>query len=248
MYEKIKALVFKVVPKSWIKTNEQFLRKVISTRYKGHQYRCNVCDFEMKRFIILQNGNKICPHCGSLPRTRRLLQLIESEINELELLHFSPSLGMKNKIIKLQPKKYVTSDYEGEFQADKQYDIQNIACEDASFNAVICFHVLEHIPDDKKAMQELFRILKPAGKIYIQTPFKEGEIYEDASIVTSQDRRIHFGQEDHVRVYAVEGLKQRLEATGFVVEIKQFVSEPNNELGFEQEEIILIAEKKARTE
>ena len=92
-----------------------------------------------------------------------------------------------------------------------------------------------------QAMKELYRVLKPNGTVLIQTPFKEDEIYEDYTITSETNRLLHFGQEDHVRIYSVDGLKKRLESEGFSVSVKQF--EENEYLGFSDKEIILFATK-----
>jgi predicted SAM-dependent methyltransferase len=111
----------------------------------------------------------------------------------------------------------------------------------------ICYHVLEHITADAQAISELYRILKPGGTCWIQTPFKEGEIYEDFSITDAAERWEHFHQEDHVRIYSAEGLAQRLSAGGFEVEILHFKEKENpdehKQMGYKQEETILLARK-----
>jgi len=197
----------------------------------------------MTKFIVLSNGNKLCPKCGSLPRTRRLWQLIEPTIAGKDILQFSPSKSLSDRIANSNPKSYVTTDYEDEFEADKKHDIQAIDELDNSFDIVICYHVLEHIPDDRKAMSELYRILRPNGSCYIQTPFKDGDIYEDNNINTPEGRLAHFGQEDHLRIYSVAGLKSRLEENGFKVEVKECLETEDNRLGQRETEIILIATK-----
>jgi SAM-dependent methyltransferase len=55
---------------------------------------------------------------------------------------------------------------------------------------------LEHVADDRKAMSELRRILRPSGTAIIMVPLEEGldETYENPSIVSEADRLIHFGQ------------------------------------------------------
>lgn len=78
----------------------------------------------------------------------------------------------------------------------------------------------------------------------IQTPFKKGSIYENAAIKYPSDRKVHFGQEDHVRIYSVNGLKLRLEQVGFLVKIMMFSEDENNYYGFKTEEYILIATRK----
>ena len=83
------------------------------------------------------------------------------------------------------------------------------------------------IPDDKAAIGEMFRILRPGGRAILQVPLEEGvtEIHEDPSITTVAGRRKHFGQGDHVRKYAAKGLRERLEAVGFEVEIVDYLGQ-----------------------
>ena len=88
--------------------------------------------------------------------------------------------------------------------------------------------------------KEIYRVLKPNGTVLIQTPFKDGEIYEDYAITSESERLIHFGQEDHVRIYSVDGLKKRLESVGFSIIVKQY--EKDEYLGFSNE-IMLVATK-----
>ena len=88
----------------------------------------------------------------------------------------------------------MTSDYAGEFKATKRLNIVAIDEPDDSYDIVICYHILEHIENDLKAMKELKRILKPGGKCFIQTPFKSGDIYENEEVKTEEERLIHFGQ------------------------------------------------------
>ncbi len=89
-------------------------------------------------------------------------------------------------------------------------------------------------------MNELYRVLKKGGSCIIQTPFKDGEIYEDDSIKTAEDRLKYFGQEDHVRIYSLDGLEKRLNQSGFDVNIEQFNEEENNYNGFNPTEYLLI--------
>ena len=107
---------------------------------------------------------------------------------------------------------------------------------------IICYHILEHIDSDQQAMKELFRVLKTDGTCLIQTPFKDGETYEDFSIKTKEDRLKHFGQDDHVRIYSISGLKERLEKSGFLVDVQTF---PKDDFfGLSENEHILVCSKK----
>ena len=112
---------------------------------------------------------------------------------------------------------YYSTDISGDFISDYQFNILKIDKRSEQFDLIICYHILEHIQDDIQAIKELYRVLKFSGTAIIQTPFKEGDNYENQSIINSQDRLKHFGQEDHVRIYSIEGLKSRLESCGFQV-------------------------------
>ena len=113
---------------------------------------------------------------------------------------------------------YLTSDLESPL-ADVKADICNLPFEDNSFEVIFCNHVLEHIPDDAKAMSELFRVLKPGGWGILQVPisYQREVTYEDPTVVSKEERKEKFGQYDHVRVYGLDYYK-RLENTGFIVE------------------------------
>ena len=151
----------------------------------------------------------ICPFCGSLSRTRRLWKLLFEDLNiKGKVLHFSPSRSLYRRLKKIETIDYISTDFENEFLADQKYDITKLEIADNQFDFIICYHILEHIENDGQAMKELFRVLKPGGVAIIQTPFKEGEIYENDKIISPEDRKIHFHQEDHVRIYSVEGLKK----------------------------------------
>ena len=243
MYEALKKIGYYFIPKKFIKNNEGFIRNIISIKYLGNKYQCNICSFNMSSFILQKNEEKICPKCGSLSRNRRLWDLIKGKIQSKEILHFSASKSISQKINKSSHNSYITSDYEDEFEAIKKYNIENIDEDKDTFDFIICYHILEHIENDESAMNELYRILKPNGECYIQTPFKKGNIFEDTSIVSPEERLKYFGQEDHVRIYSVDGLKKRLEKAKFKVSVKHFKEAKNNKFGFHEDETVLIAQK-----
>ncbi len=243
MYNQLKKSIYKIVPKSFIIKNEVLFRNILFPLYKGNQHQCNICERKNKTFILNQRGEKLCPACGSMPRDRRLFSVFNdySKDKTLKLLDFSPSRSLYRYFTKQQEITYFPTDFSNEFIAKYHYDITNIPVEDHFFDRIFCYHILEHIDADITAMQELFRVLKPNGIAFIQTPFKEGEIYEDPNIISKEDRLKHFGQDDHVRIYSVEGLSERLASVGFKVEIKTF--EKDDYYGFSDQETILILEK-----
>ena len=243
MYNSLKKIIHTVLPNKGIFKIEPYLRSLWSLCYRGSKYECTICRTKLRKWIILSNQDKICPNCGGLSRDRRLWQLIENNYltNNLNVLDFSPSRSLYRKW-KKQNVTYKATDLSGDFISDNQYDITSIPVDDNTFDLIVCYHILEHIIEDILAIKELQRILKPTGTLFVQTPFKEGEIYEDYTITSEKDRLHHFGQEDHVRVYSVEGLKNRLTQSGFEVVVNQY----NNKdiiYGLTENEIVLIMKK-----
>ena len=164
----------------------------------------------------LNGGDLLCPFCGSRSRTRALFQLLEEKkLLCGTVLHFSPSRSLYRKLKHHPSISYIATDFADEFIADHHFDIRSIDLKNESVDLIVCFHVLEHIIEDQKAMRELARVLKPNGLCLIQTPFKLGDIYEDSCIIDPQERLAAYGQEDHVRVYSVAGIRERLLYNGF---------------------------------
>jgi ubiquinone/menaquinone biosynthesis C-methylase UbiE len=249
MYLRVKKIITQLIPKETLIKNEIYLRKAYSLFYMGNKLECNICNSKLRKFILLDNGNLLCPDCGSSARDRRLWEVLNPEFltQNISVLDFSPSRCLYRKLKKQSDAgrkfSYQSTDISGDFIADLSLDITDTRLPDESYNLVICFHVLEHIEDDLKAMKELYRIMKKNGYGIIQTPFKEGETYEDFSKATPEERLKHFGQQDHVRIYSLAGLKSRLEKTGFEVEVRKYSEEPGNYFGFKEEDVVLVVKK-----
>jgi SAM-dependent methyltransferase len=107
----------------------------------------------------------------------------------------------------------------------------DLACLDAvrlpftegTFGLVVANHVLEHIPDDREVMKELFRVLKRGGAAILQVPIglRLGAILESLEALSDDERIDRFGQKDHVRIYSLQGIRERLELAGFRVRVYQ---------------------------
>jgi SAM-dependent methyltransferase len=170
--------------------------------------------------------NARCPRCQSLERHRLLWLYIQQRTDlltaKLSVLHFAPEYFFQRKFSALPNLRYVAADLNPTMGMVRM-DVTEIPCADASFDVVLCNHVLEHIPDDRRAMREILRILKPGGWAILQTPFEpeRENTYEDPSIVSPDERKRAFGQEDHVRVYGRD-YQGRLEESGFLVTVDDF--------------------------
>lgn len=243
MYNSLKNSLTRFIPKKFLFRIEPFLRKCYAIFKRGNNRECVICDFKASDWVHLPNCDSLCPNCGSLSRDRRLWQLVKENYikNDIQILDFSPSRPLFRKWKKEKNVKHIASDLSGDFIADVKYDITQIPAKENSFDLIICYHILEHVIEDVKAMRELHRVLKPNGTILIQTPFKEGETLEDYNITSEAERLLHFGQEDHVRFYSIEGLKNRLESVGLTVTVNQY--EKDAYLGFSDKEVILFATK-----
>lgn len=243
MYNLLKNSITRFIPKKLLFRIEPILRKCYAVTKQGSNHECVICDFKASDWVQLPNNDLLCPNCGSLARDRRLWQILKEQYikSNIQVLDFSPSRPIYRNWKKEKNVNHIASDLSGDFMADVAYDITQIVEKENTFDLIICYHILEHVIDDVKAMSELYRVLKPNGTVLIQTPFKEGEIYEDYSITSEAERLLHFGQEDHVRVYSVEGLKTRLESVGFKVIVKRF--EKDAYLGFSENELVILASK-----
>ncbi|MDB5271801.1 MAG: class SAM-dependent methyltransferase [Chitinophagaceae bacterium] len=246
MYNKLKQLVKRLLPKRFLFHYEGAFRFVFYQFYRGSQYQCVVCEKGLRQFIRLQNDDQLCPNCGSISRNRRLWSMLTAEFlkGRKSILDFSPSRSLYRTLKSKHIPGYISTDLSGDFIADRAYDITQIDAPNETFDLILCYHVLEHVEKDRQAMKELYRVLQHGGVCLIQTPFQAGATYEDFSITSEEERLKHFGQKDHVRIYSVEGLKERLSQAGFEVEIRLYKEKEDNVYGYSGEEVVLGCLKK----
>ena len=107
-------------------------------------------------------------------------------------------------------------------------DVCDIQFPSNTFDVVLCNHVLEHLVDDRKAMAEIYRVLKPGGWALLQVPLDEKlhETYEDPGIISKPDRAHHYGSPDHLRLYGRD-YQAKLESVGFCVKTDNIMNELN---------------------
>lgn len=169
-----------------------------------------------------QRENVLSPSTLSLERHRLLWLYLKEKTNFFtaphKLLHFAPEQAFYKRFRNQKNLEYTTTDLNSPL-ADVKADICNLPFEADSFDFILCNHVLEHIPDDTKAMQELYRILKPGGTAILQIPqdLNRQQTFEDDSITDPKERAKIFGQYDHVRVYGWDYF-EKLRRIGFKVE------------------------------
>jgi SAM-dependent methyltransferase len=171
----------------------------------------------LKKYHVVSAGrrdNVLCPRCKSSAR-ERLMWLFLSRVKNPgdAILHVAPE---RNLAKKLKRPGYVSGDIKSGV-GNILLDIQDLPFQEASFDTVICSHVLEHVIDDRRAFAELYRVLKPGGTALLQVPFSYEHSIEDPA-VPPEDRAEVFGQSDHVRLYGYEDFLARAARTGFEAE------------------------------
>ena len=189
--------------------------------------QCNICGWEGYRFASDSwHKHIICPKCRSQIRQRLFfaaLQNIEDLsyskiIANRKILHFAPE-EIIALVIREKTTQYVTADYFRD-DCDLNLDMSNMhQIENEKFDIVIALDVLEHVPDYQKALAEVYRVLCSKGIAIFAVPQKDNleKTYEDSSIVSSEERKKHFGQWDHLRIFG-DDFSRIVESKGFSVE------------------------------
>ena len=214
----------------------------------GKKKECYICGKKLRRIIKYRGGlknvplwikktdpvgndfdNYSCPYCFSHDRERHLFMYFDKlklwdKIRNSSVLHFAPETYLSARIEKCSPQKYVKADLNPDhlYKPDDnicKIDATNIPYDDSIFDFLLFNHILEHISDYKKALCELFRVLKPNGIAILQTPYSRllhGN-FEDEGICTNELRLFFYGQEDHVRIFSEKQFLKSLIDTGFTV-------------------------------
>lgn len=163
------------------------------------------------------------------------------------MLHIAPEYCFIDRFSKLEHLDYVTADIESPL-AKVKMDVHDIPFDEDTFDVLFCNHVLEHVNDDKKALSEIFRVLKRGGWAILQIPLffpLPEQTIEDPSIEDPKERERLFGQDDHVRKYGLD-YKDRLKAAGFRIKdnfLDELSTEEINKFGLDKNELLFVVEK-----
>lgn len=212
-----------------------------------HSRNCPLCGFN-GRFLAHGDPPRWdarCPSCNSLERHRLLALLVRNkpQLVSGRTVHFAPEPAV-TRLVSSAATQYQTADL-FKTQCDLKLDLESLDLQDASVDTFIVSHVLEHV-DDRKALPELFRCLRPAGKAIIMVPVIEGweTSYENPEAASDDERLLHFGQSDHVRYYGAD-VRQRIRAAGFTLEEYVAGGEETARYGLMRGETVFIAIKAA---
>ena len=241
----MKTFVKKLIPYQIAVRLKKTKQLLISLLFKGNRYECPFCGGKYRKFLsggenlpffkdhnIIGGGrrsNMLCPRCHSTDRDRLIYYYLTStqfpSSHHYTLLHIAPEQPLKKYLKKFPNITYYCGDkfekgYDG-FYYDKEtlaLDITSLSFSDNSFDIIICNHVLEHIIEESKALNEIHRVLKPNGWAILQVPIASALMHTiDNPTDSNKKREYIYGQHDHVRLYGLD-YPSRLKAHGFKVE------------------------------
>ncbi|MGK0298929.1 MAG: hypothetical protein ACI9XC_002554 [Gammaproteobacteria bacterium] len=208
---------------------------------------CPICGY-IGRFLSLGTPPRWdgrCPNCGSRERHRLIHIFLKNRNINLhdgrKILHFAAESYFE-KIMHGNINYHTADLVEG--KARHTMDMSNIQFDDNYFNVVITNHVLEHILEDKKALSEIYRVIKPGGFSLITVPINwaRKSTYENPALTTAEQRYAHYGDSSHVRYYGRD-FEERLIEIGFIVECWRLPQEQEPGYGLLREDVLWIASK-----
>lgn len=259
-----------------VRKHGKVLKRAIKLpRYLGTQYQCPVCGVGLRAFRPMWNSYWravencppvhppesmetlnldafTCPRCDAFDRDRLTAIYLEDAFRSFDrnrtyrLLEFAPGDALHKKLKNYPFITYRSADLSRK-TVDERVDMTDMAAyADRSLDIILCSHILEHIPDDRKAMREMRRVLKPDGFAIVLVPLVVGldDTHEDPSIDTSELRWKHFGAGDHVRQYGKRDFLDRLETAGLKVEqlgIGHFGAETFRHAGIAENSVLYVA-------
>ncbi|MDG5492837.1 class I SAM-dependent methyltransferase [Psychroserpens sp. SPM9] len=235
--KKLFKIILNTIPRPILIRLSYIARPLLAFYLKGNTYTDPIDGKSFKSFLPYGYGNQrnnvLSPSTLSLERHRLLWLYLKNNTDffsaEKKVLHFAPEQCFIKRFKDLNNLDYTTTDLVSPI-ADVKADICNLPFEDNSYDVILCNHVLEHIPDDTKAMQELYRVMTPGGYGVFQIPqdLSRAETFEDNSITDRKERAKIFGQYDHVRVYGRDYF-DKLRSIGFKVEEVDYTTQLSEE-------------------
>ena len=247
--------ILKFLPRKFLIKYSFLITPILRIIFRGKKYTDPIDDSNYSKFLSYGyktvRKNALCPGTLSLERHRLLWLYLDKETDflnsNLKVLHVAPEQVFYKKFKKLKNWEYFTFDLNSPI-ADIKGDLTSTNFKDESFDLIICNHVLEHIEDDKSALNEIYRILKYNGISILQVPMnvKRKNTFEDSSIKSKNQREKYFGQYDHVREYGLD-FKDRVEQAGFKVEMINYSTKISQDLvikyGLMKDDLIPIGKK-----
>jgi SAM-dependent methyltransferase len=221
----IKAWIKKVIPEKQRIALRYSFYSATAPLYYGDSFRCNLCGKSYRKFlpygILAIRDNACCPGCRSLERTRLLGFYLSNEWLPLQtptrILHFAPEPQIERLLTADPDAAYLSVDWNPAL-AMQQEDIHHLSFQENTFDLILNSHVLSVLPDDRRALQEMFRVCKPGGTLLLQEWVVAGQEYtlELSGSATEAEREAFWGRSDLYRDYGSD-LIERITLAGFEV-------------------------------
>jgi len=191
--------------------------KGLNAILRKRSIRCNICGWEGYKFYAMIGYhsiryNAVCPHCFSKERHRSFIFYLEEQgiiKSGLRCLDIGPVKSFRG-YMEGKGCFYFSIDICSSAAMSKM-DITNLGIKSSRFDLIICYHVLEHVMNDEVALREMYRVLKPEGKCFIQVPFNRD------TLETMEYGKSDAKECDHVRSYGRD-VPERIAQEGFVVQ------------------------------
>lgn len=206
---------------------------ILSLFLRGNRFEDPIDGYRYRRLLaygrLRPRPNALAPHALSLERHRLIWLYLTRELDiqhaALRVLHIAPEPCLQKRLRALPALRYVSADLESPW-AEIHCDIQDLPFQEEAFDLILCNHVLEHIPDDRRAMRELRRVLAPGGRALLLVPMdtQRATTLEDPAINTDALREQYYWQRDHLRLYGRD-YPDRLREQGFQVEELDYVAQ-----------------------
>jgi SAM-dependent methyltransferase len=225
-----------LIPRTVLIRLSYLIRPFVAFFLRGEKYTDPIDGNSFRKFLPYGyenvRENVLSPSTLSLERHRLFWLYLKNETDfftkKLKVLHFAPEQAFYKRFGKMKNLEYTTTDLNSPIATVKA-DICDLPFEDNTYDFIICNHVLEHIPDDTKAMQEIYRVLAPGGSAILQVPYEanRNKTFEDNTITDPKERAKIFGQYDHVRVYGMDYF-EKLAEIGFKVQAVDYTKTLSN--------------------
>lgn len=197
----------------------------------GRRFACPCCGWSLRGFVgrwglMRTNADGYCPRCNAKARHRRAWLWLETHISALgcqrvRVLDIAPWPSFSRCARRHPSINYLGMDVERTRSADIVADVTAMPLSSSTFDVVMCVHVLEHVSNDRAAIDELYRVVQPGGVVAISVPLRDdGPTIEDPSITDPEERAAVFGERGHVRWYGLD-LQDRLLDAGFEVVLER---------------------------
>ncbi len=229
--KRIISLLIRFVPRKYLQLFSHFPLKLYAVTMRGDAVECPVCENKFKKFLpygrLKPRENALCPSCLALERHRLMYLYLKERTNfftdSQKVLHVAPEYCFIDRFEKLANLDYITADIESPL-AKVRMNIENIQFPENTFDVIFCNHVLEHVENFDRAVQELYRVLRPGGWAIMQSPqdFNLPKTIFDDSIIDPRERERVFLQSDHLRLFG-RNYGEELSKNGFKVTEDNFV-------------------------